>query len=223
MPNAIPRVEPSGRDVRGELAIPDDAPVVATVCQLRPEKALELLVDAAAIVRAEFPALRVLIAGDGQEETRLRAQIEMLGLGDVVILLGTRRDVPDVLAAADVTVCCSDFEGTPLSVMEYMAAGKPVVASRVGGLPELVEHGVHGLLFERRNVDEFATALATLLRDPNRRRQMGRAARARQQAHFDLDSTVRRLEELYEVMYLHTKRGRREGWRPLPRPASARG
>jgi glycosyltransferase involved in cell wall biosynthesis len=220
MPNAIPRPRPTGRDVRAELGIPGDAPVVGTVCQLRPEKALDLLVDAAAILRAEHPGLRVLVAGDGREEEGLRRQIERLGLQDIVLLLGTRTDVPDVIASVDVAVCCSDFEGTPLSVMEYMAGGKPVVATNVGGLPELVQHGVHGLLFERRDAEGLARAIAELLADPEARAGMGRRAQQRQRREFDLDSTVRRLEELYEVLYLQSERGREELWRPLPRAAS---
>ena len=92
----------------------------------------------------------------------LRAQIAATGLQETVLLLGTRRDVPDVIAAADIAVCCSDFEGTPLSVMEYMAAGKPVVARNVGGLPELVEHGVHGLLFDGREAAGLAAAITEL-------------------------------------------------------------
>jgi glycosyltransferase involved in cell wall biosynthesis len=217
MPNAIPRGTSAGHDVRAELGIAREAPVVATVCQLRPEKALDLLVDAASLLRREFPEVRVLIAGDGEEESGLREQIAAAGLQENVLLLGTRRDVPDVLAAADVAVCCSDFEGTPLSVMEYMAAGRPVVATRVGGLPELIAHGVHGLLFERRDADGLAGSVAELLRDPARRRQIGERARARQLSEFDLESSVRRLEELYELLYLHTERGRRERWRPLPK------
>ena len=107
--------------------------------------------EAAALVRGGQPELRVLVAGDGAERERLEPLIEELGLADGVLLLGTRSDIPDVLVAADVAVCCSDFEGTPLSVMEYMGAGKPVVATRVGGLPEVVEDGVQGLLVEPRD------------------------------------------------------------------------
>jgi glycosyltransferase involved in cell wall biosynthesis len=158
----------------------------------------------------------VLIAGSGVEEQRLREQIGEAGLEETVLLLGTRTDVPDLLAAADVAVCCSDFEGTPLSVMEYMAAGKPVVATRVGGLPELIEHGVHGLLFESRDVAGLAGAIGELLGDQERRTRFGERARVRQQREFDLDSTLRRLEELYEMLYLHTERARTERWRPLP-------
>jgi glycosyltransferase involved in cell wall biosynthesis len=156
----------------------------------------------------------VLIAGDGPEEAALRAQIAGLGLEDVVLLLGTRSDVPEVLAALDVAVCCSDFEGTPLSVMEYMAAGRPVVATRVGGLPELIEHGVHGLLFELRDPDDLANKVAELLRDPERRDQMGARGVERHKREFDIDATTRQLEFLYECLYAQSERGRHERWAP---------
>ena len=82
------------------------------------------------------------------------------------MLLGLRRDVPDVLAALDVAVCPSDSEGSPLSVMEYMDAGLPVVGTRVGGVPDLIDEGVEGLLVPRRDPAALAAALARLLRDP---------------------------------------------------------
>ena len=91
----------------------------------------------------------------------------------------------------------------------------------MGGLPELIEDGVHGLLFEHRDTSGLASALEQLLHDQTRREQMGERARERQRREFDLDSTVRRLEELYEDLYLHTKRARNEGWLPLPRAAAA--
>jgi glycosyltransferase involved in cell wall biosynthesis len=215
MPNSVPSRPPSGNDVRAELGITRSAPVVVTVCQLRPEKALEVLVEAAASLRVSFPELHVLIAGDGAERQKLLDQIAAEGLDHNVLLLGTRRDVPDLLAAADVAVCCSDFEGTPLSVMEYMAAGKPVVATRVGGLPEVIDHEKHGLLVEPRDAPALAEALGALLSDPARARTMGARARDRQQIEFDLDTTMRNLEQLYEVMYAHSERGRRERWRQL--------
>jgi glycosyltransferase involved in cell wall biosynthesis len=206
--NAIPSPQTSGHDVRAELGISPDAPVVATVCQLRAEKALDLLVDAAAEARRDLPDLQVLIAGDGQEEEALRSRIRGHGLEQTVKLLGTRRDVPDLLAAVDVAVCCSDFEGTPLSVMEYMAAGKPVVATRVGGLPEMIDDGVHGLLFAKRDVHDLAGALSRLLRNPEERARMGANARERQRERFDLDAAARWLEGLYEELYAASRRRR---------------
>jgi glycosyltransferase involved in cell wall biosynthesis len=207
----------AGDDVRAELGIAPDAPVIATVCQLRPEKALDLLVDSTALVRERFPDVRVLIAGDGPQEGALRAHVAAKGLQQTVTLLGPRRDVPAVLAAADVAVCCSDFEGTPLSVMEYMAAAKPVVATRVGGLPDLVEDSVQGLLVPPRDAAGLAAALADLLGDPERRTRMGAAARERQLREFSLAATLRSLEDLYEELFRATARARQEGWAPPPR------
>ena len=166
-----------------------------------------MLVDAAALLRPDFPELKVLIAGDGQEEAGLRERIRQKGLEGVVELLGTRRDVADLLAAADVAVCCSDFEGTPLSVMEYMGVGLPVVATRVGGLPEMIDDGVHGLLFEKRDAGGLADALARLLNDPEERKRMGSRARERQRERFDLDGATRWVERLYTELYAGSKRG----------------
>jgi glycosyltransferase involved in cell wall biosynthesis len=202
LPNAIPAPPaPSGRDVRAEVGISAQDPVVGTVCQLRPEKAVDLLVEAADLLREEFPRIKVLVAGDGSERERLEREVRDRGLHGHVFLLGTRRDVPDVLAALNVAVCCSDFEGTPLSVMEYMAAGCPVVATRVGGLPELVDDGVNGLLFERRDPHDLAAAIGALLRDPARASAMGERGRQRQRREFDLDGLTQRVETLYEELH----------------------
>ena len=207
LPNAVPKPVPTGTNVREELEIRAGSPVVATVCQLRAEKALEVLVDAAALLRPDFPELKVLIAGDGQEEAGLRERIRQKELEGVVELLGTRRDVADLLAASDVAVCCSDFEGTPLSVMEYMGVGLPVVATRVGGLPEMIDDGVHGLLFEKRDAGGLAAALSRLLNDPEERKRMGSRARERQRERFDLDGAARWVERLYDELYAGSKRG----------------
>ena len=132
IPNGIAPPERSGHDLRAELGIADGAPVVATVGQLRPEKALGVLIEAAKHLVPRFPELRVLIVGHGPVEHELRRLVAEASLEHTVLFLGRRSDVPDVLDAIDVAVCCSDFEGSPLSVMEYMAAGRPVVATRVG-------------------------------------------------------------------------------------------
>jgi glycosyltransferase involved in cell wall biosynthesis len=202
LPIGIPPLPaPSGRDVRAELGIGPAAPLVGTVCELRPQKALEVLFEAATLLRERAPELRVLVAGDGPDRERLERLVRRHGLESVVTLLGLRRDVPDLLAAFDVCVCCSDFEGSPLAVMEYMAAGRPVVATRVGGVPELVLDGVTGCLVPRRDPAALADAVAGLLADPGRRRRLGDQGRLRQRREFDLDGTVRRLEDLYETLF----------------------
>jgi glycosyltransferase involved in cell wall biosynthesis len=212
LPNGIPALPaPSGRDVRAELGIGPDAPVIGTVSVLRAEKALEVLIGAAARLAPEFPTLRVVIAGRGDQEARLRALVRELGLDQTVMLVGPRTDVPDLLAALDVAVCCSDFEGSPLSVMEYMAARLPVVATRVGGVPELIDDGVHGLLVEPRNVESLADALERLLRDAALRQELGTRGRERQRREFDIDVTVRRVEALYQELFRASRRRRDDG------------
>jgi glycosyltransferase involved in cell wall biosynthesis len=199
---------PGRRNVRTELGIGGDAPLVGAVCGLRPQKALDVLVRAAAQLRAEMPDARVAIVGDGPERSRLESLVAELGVGEIVRLLGVwpPAEVPDFVAALDVAVSSSDFEGTPLAVMEYMAAGKPIVATAVGGIPDLLEHGVHGLLVPRRDPAALAGRIAELLRDPARGRALGERARERQRRELDFDATVRRLEELYVTLV--------EVWRP---------
>lgn len=190
---------PSGRDLRAQLGIPATAPVVGTVCALRRQKALEVLVRAAAELAPAFPGLRVLIAGGGPEEERLQMLARELGVEDTVQLLGfwPPADVPDLLAALDVAVNTSDFEGSPLGIMEFMAAGAPVVATSVGGVPDLIEDGVHGLLVDRGDHRAVAAAVGQLLSDPALAARLAEAGRERRRAEFDVDVTVRRLEQLY--------------------------
>ncbi len=190
------RARPAG-DVRGELGIDDAAPVVGSLGFLRPQKAFEVLIEAAGTLRRAHPGLRVLIVGEGEERARLEALIARLALQETVLLLGRRLDIPDVLAAVDVAVCCSNFEGSPLSVMEYMEAALPVVATRVGGVLDLIDDGVHGRLVEPRDPGALARAIGGLLDDPARAMAMGAAGRERRRREFDLDVMVRRLQELY--------------------------
>jgi glycosyltransferase involved in cell wall biosynthesis len=211
LPNGIaPSAPAGGQDVRAELGIPDDALVVAAVTVLRPQKALDVLIEAAGLLAPDFPNLRVLIAGRGTERGPLEQLVSERRLNGTVTFVGLRRDVPDLLAATDIAVSSSDFEGSPLSIIEYLSAGKAVVATRVGGVPDIVEDGVHGLLVERRDPPALAGALARLLRDPGLRSEMGERGRERQQREFTLEAMVRRVEELYEQMFLASVRGRRE-------------
>jgi glycosyltransferase involved in cell wall biosynthesis len=198
IPNGVlPSRPPSGHDVRAELGIEPDVPVIGAVGMMRPQKAYHVLVRAASQLAREWPGIQVLIVGDGLERPALERLAGAVGAQDTVRFLGQRTDVPDVLRALDVAVCCSDFEGSPLAVMEYMDAALPVVATRVGGVPDLIESGVHGLLVPPGDPDAIAAAIAELLRDPERRRSMGARGRERRRTEFDIDVLVRRLEDLY--------------------------
>ena len=215
LPIGVPPPAPAtGRDVRAEVGAGPGDPVVGTVCGLRPQKALHVLIEAAAGLAPEFPSLRVVIAGEGEERPRLEELVAARGLGDVVTLLGfvPPQEVPDVVAALDVAVNSSDFEGSPLAVMEFMAGGKATVATRVGGTPDLIDDGVHGLLVPRGDSAALAAAIARLLRDPALRASLGERARERQRSEFDIDVFVRRLEQLYEELL--NASGRARGRRP---------
>ena len=118
--------------------------------------------------------------------------------GCLLRFLGVRADVADILRASDVFVLSSRWEGNPMSVMEAMAAGLPVVSTAVGGVPELVQEGATGLLVPSEDTGALACALQALVDDPARRQAMGAAARQHAIAHFDIRHTVRMYEELYE-------------------------
>jgi glycosyltransferase involved in cell wall biosynthesis len=207
VPNGIPAVPLVDRaEARRALGLDLTGPVVVAVCELRPQKAVEVLVRAAALLQPELRDLAVLVAGDGPERQALE---RLIGETDAPVkLLGTRTDVPQLLGAADVAVLSSDFEGSPLSVMEYMAAARPVVATAVGGVPDLVEDGVHGLLVPTRDEQALAGALRSLVADPERARALGERGRERQQREFTLEAMVDRLELLYESLYAASVRGR---------------
>jgi glycosyltransferase involved in cell wall biosynthesis len=189
-----------GRDLRTELGIPSEAPVIGAVGRLRAQKAHDVLIRAGALLRKDHPGLRVAIAGNGSEKQRLEALASELGMQDAVMMLGRRLDIPDLLTIFDVTVCSSEFEGSPLAVMEYMEAARPIVATNVGGVPDLIEDGVHGLLVPPCDPPRLAEAIDALLRDPVRARSMGERARERRRQEFDLDTMVGNVEALYEEL-----------------------
>jgi glycosyltransferase involved in cell wall biosynthesis len=211
LPNGIPDLpEPTGRDLRAELGLPPDAPLIGAVGALRAQKGFDALVRASALLAREIPDVRVIIVGGGDEEVRaqLVRLIAELGLQDNVLLIGLRDDVPDILAALDVAVSSSNFEGSPLAIMEYMAAGRPIVATRVGGVPDLIENGVHGLLVDRGDSNGLAQAVLRLLRDRGLGAHLAAAARERQRTEFDIDAMVARVERLYIELYEASRRRR---------------
>jgi glycosyltransferase involved in cell wall biosynthesis len=208
IPNGIAPSPPPdpGHDVRSELGIEPDQPVVGIVAVARAQKALDVLLRAAAQIRTAFPDVKVLLVGgaDNPEDSYvlgLHALARELKLDSTVSFLGPRSDVPDLLRAFDVAVLSSDFEGSPLSVLEYMEAGRPVVSTRVGGLPDIVEDGVTGLLVKPRDPGALAAAVSNLLRNPERAAAMGRAGQKRQRDEFSIEAMARRFEELYEELY----------------------
>jgi glycosyltransferase involved in cell wall biosynthesis len=187
-----------------------DRPVLVAVGRLKAPKDFLTLVRAVALLPAD--SVEALVVGEGPDRAGLEAEVRRLGIGERVHLVGERRDVPELLANADVFVLSSASEGMPVSVLEAMAAGLPVVGSRVGGVPELVVDGETGLLVEPGNAGELAAAIDRLLADPGLRVQLGEAGRERVQRHFALDPFRRAHVELYS---------RELARRGLPVPAPA--
>jgi glycosyltransferase involved in cell wall biosynthesis len=217
VPNGIPPLATTGaRAVRAELGISPDVPLAVWVGQMRPEKALDVLLDAIALAAPRVPGLQVVLVGHGPEEASARAHADAAGLRQVVHFLGRRNDVPDVLAESDIALLTSDREGSPLSVMEYMGSGLPVVATDVGGVGDLIVDGEHGLLAPARDPARIADALVDLCQDVERRRRLGAAALLRQQSEFSFAALVGRIEGLYEELFARTARAHAERWDSPP-------
>jgi glycosyltransferase involved in cell wall biosynthesis len=184
---------------RAELGLGADEVVVSTIANLRATKDHRTLLQAAARVVERAPHARFLIVGQGPLEHEIRRLHQVLGLGERVRLLGMRDDVPRVLAASDVFTLSSRFEGLPVALMEALALELPVVATDVGGIPELVTDGVEGLLVPPRRPDLLADALIAVIEDPVRRAAMGDAARGRA-ASLDLRQGVATIEGWYRSL-----------------------
>ena len=172
---------------------------IATVACLREEKRIDVLVSAAPAILARHPQAEFLIAGDGPCREPLVARARDLGVLNRFQFLGHRDDVPAVLAQADVFVLPSRSEASPNSVIEAMAAGLPVVASDVGGIPELVDDGRTGYLVAPGDVNALARGVIGLLDAPDRVEAFGVAARRRIEQTYSFDRMVEQFETLYEA------------------------
>ncbi len=171
--------------------------VVGLIGRLVPAKAPQVFLDAVAQAAQQVPTLKALIIGDGPLRQDVEAQVRRLGLAERVLLTGTRTDIRELLAGMDAVVFSSEREGLSMAMLEAMAAGVPVVATRVGGTPELIESGVNGLLVSPSSPQELAEGLAALLRDPERSTAISRAARKRIEERFALSAMVQAHEALY--------------------------
>ncbi len=190
IPNGIPvamyRSDAGVRaKVRLDLSLPEACPVFLAVGRLNEQKDHAALIDAFGDARVRRMGARLLIAGDGELRGALERKVEELDLSDSVRFLGVRNDVPQLLAAADAIVLSSRWEGNPLVVMEAMAAGRPVVATAVGCVPELVPAGA-GVLVPPGDAAAFADAIFDLSRDLDAARRMGAAAAIFANERFDV-------------------------------------
>ncbi|UCH34508.1 MAG: glycosyltransferase family 4 protein [Armatimonadota bacterium] len=195
------RDAPDPRLQRAVLGVVDGEMLIGAVGRLGPEKGHSYLIEAAAIlVQRESLPVRMVIVGGGKSRHALEQVARRCGVADRVIFAGFQRDVMPYESALDVFCLPSLKEGLSLSALEAMALSKPVVASRVGGTPEVVADGETGLLVEPANPAALAQALSELIRDPQRARAMGQAGRARVERLFDLETVVGQIEDVYREL-----------------------
>lgn len=188
--------------IRSELGIAADAPVVGILAALRPEKNHELFLHGAAAIRQSLPMAHFIVVGDGPKRSELQTLAKNLGIADAVHFVGSRSDVPALLAACNVVALTSHNEASPVSILEALACGVPVVASNVGSVRETVVDGVTGRLFAPGDEGAFVAATIGLLQDRDEASRLGAEGRRRVEARWSLEAMVRGYEELIERIFV---------------------
>lgn len=206
-------VVPNGRDLtafrssaaaRGEfrrrLGLADDVAAIGVVGRLETQKGHRFFLDALPLILAAFPGARAVLVGEGSLRDALEAQASALGVDNAVTFAGFQGDIPGIMSAMDVIVLPSLFEGMPLVAIEALAAGKPLVATRVDGTPEVVDHGVTGLLVPPAAPQPLAEAILTVLTDPALGARLGSAGRRVAHDRFDVRQQVLETERVYSAV-----------------------
>jgi len=184
-------------NVRAELGIPSDASLLTTVAVLRPPKGIQYMIRALPAILASNPNTYYLVVGDGSHRDALIEEVKNFGVGDRVVFAGMRRDVPRLLSASDVFVLPTLTEALPTVLAEAMAAKLPIIASRVGGVPEMMTDGQNGCLVEPEDVEGLARACMDLLANPEKRAAMGAEGWKIVNQKFNIEKQVDQLEALY--------------------------
>lgn len=222
------RVIPNGVDTDRFRSMPHDAqlaesldvrpetPIISLVAALRPEKNHELFIDVAARVGEKYPDSRFWIIGDGPRRDEVAQMIEAKGLGRRVRMLGNRSNIPELLSLSNLFLLTSHMEANPVSIMEAMACELPVIAPRIGSVPETVRHDETGLLVEPSEAqatmaEVMAGHVDLLLSDPEKAASQGRAGRALITKSWSIDGMVRGYEDLIEAIYQEKAANRRSG------------
>jgi glycosyltransferase involved in cell wall biosynthesis len=189
--------ESAGSALRQELGLDRSVPVLGIIGRLTPPKDHATFLKAASLIQRKAPQARFLVVGDGPLRGELETQARELGLSEVLAFIGLRKDIPAVLAALDVLVFSSLWEGLPVALLEGMAAAKPVVATCVGSIPNVVLPNQTALLVPPSDADAMAQACLTLIADNKMRRTMGQLGLERVRDHYSLETMVDRTASLY--------------------------
>jgi glycosyltransferase involved in cell wall biosynthesis len=192
------RQDPEVRRLRRELCAEGEL-LVGSVSMLRPQKRVDLLIDAFARIEREHPTARLVVVGDGPERPALQCRVAKLGLRGVKFL-GQRDDVGALLAVFDIFTMSSDTEGSPLALIDAMRAGLGLVATTVGGIPEMAPHGECAVLVPPNDADRLATGIALLVQDRALRERLGAAARDRAEQHFVVERMVEDWSDLFHQL-----------------------
>lgn len=188
--------------VRRSLGIPAAAKLMTTVAVLRQPKGIQHMLEALPVVLTAVPDAHYLIVGDGDYRATLEAQVADLGLGERVCFAGQRQEVADLLAASDLFVLPTLTDALPTVLMEAMALRLPLLATAVGGVPEMVENGLNGLLVSPGAADQLAQAAIGLLQDGARRRDMGKNGRLLVEQKFNIQRQAAELATLYRTLLI---------------------
>ena len=197
------RFRPTGNriKVRENLGIPLDAPLVGTVANMAVEKGYPYLLEAAEQILKEDPRVWFLFVGFGPLDREVKAWARKIPGHERIVFPGARTDIPDLVEAMDIFVLASVIEGFPNVLLEAMAMARPVVATAVGGIPELVEPGRDGFLVAPRDGKALAEAVLSLVRNPKRAEEMGLRGKEKITQHFSLDRMIDEYENLYLSLF----------------------
>jgi glycosyltransferase involved in cell wall biosynthesis len=192
--------QPAGKGIREELRIKRDELIVGSVACFKPQKSPLDFIRLASLVNRSLPGTRFILAGDGVMRKKIEALISELGLEKQVILLGWRKDIPQLLSSIDIFVLTSLWEGLPISLLEAMAAGLPAVVTDTGGVKDVVSEGKTGFLVEPRDMESMAERIVMLLSDAVKRRTIGEIARDSLGDDFTVARMIDNTVSLYDCL-----------------------
>ena len=200
-PQAFDELTPADRArALSELGVPGDAFIVGIVARLTPVKDHSTLLRTIALLRSRVPSLHAILVGDGPERARLTAEVNALDIASIVHFAGERAPAPNLHGLFDVSILCSTSEAFPNSILEAMAAARPVVATNVGGNPDAVREGETGLLVPAGDADSLANAIHRLYLAPHERARFGEAGRVAAREGYGAPAVIEQVEHLYEQL-----------------------
>ncbi|MDZ7859882.1 MAG: glycosyltransferase [Candidatus Krumholzibacteriota bacterium] len=193
------------KEYKRKFSIPENNLAVTIVAAIRPEKNHDIFLDAAFSISKKRRDITFIIAGDGKGRMRLEKKVDEMSIKDRVIFLGNRNDIPEILSATDISVLCSDMEILPLTVLEAMSAGLPVISTDVGSLSEIIRNGRDGVLIDSKDAVSLAGAIEKLADDKGTRLEMGKSARERILERFTKKTMLKQYKKLFKELSFTTK------------------